>query len=62
MPRTLVLLQAQQQYWHVPALQVPPGPQAWPQVPQLFTSVCVFTQVPLQLVWPDGQVVAHVPF
>lgn len=33
--------------------------QVVPQAPQLLTSVCSLTQVPLQLLCPDGQ--AHVP-
>jgi hypothetical protein len=30
-----------------------PAAQALPQVPQLARSVAVFTQLPLQLLWPD---------
>jgi len=29
-------VQEQQQYWQVPALQVPPVPHPWPHAPQLF--------------------------
>ena len=35
--------------------------QPMPQVPQLFGSVCVLVQTPLQADWPLGQVVTHNP-
>jgi len=39
---------------HAPATQMAPGAHLVPQVPQLLTSVCVFTQVPLQETVPLG--------
>lgn len=36
----------------LPTLQNPPGPQAFPQAPQLLASKLVFTHAPLQLVHP----------
>ena len=51
-----------------PALQVPPqtplvqvatplekAGQTWPHVPQLLTSLCSLTHMPLQQCWPEGQ-------
>jgi hypothetical protein len=61
-PRNPDPVHEQQQYWHTPALQRPSAPHTFPQAPQLLTSVCVFTQVPLQLVNPLGQVATQVPF
>jgi hypothetical protein len=40
---------------HWPLLQVCPAVHTLPQAPQLFTSLCSLTHVPLQLVWPVGQ-------
>jgi hypothetical protein len=57
-----VPVQEQQQYWQAPFTQLPPRWQALPQLPQLLTSVCRFTHVPLQLVKPDGQTATQVPF
>ena len=39
---------------HVPLWQILPPVQACPQPPQLFASVLVFTQTPLQNIPPDG--------
>jgi hypothetical protein len=47
---------------HVPMAQVDiafGSMQTLLQAPQLWSSVCVFTQVPLQTVWPGRQV--HIP-
>ena len=50
---------------HCPLLHVAEPPegaeQVAPQDPQLFISLCVFTQLPLQLVSPEGQLCEHVP-
>jgi hypothetical protein len=46
----------------VPFVQVCPEAQACPQVPQLLTSVCVFTQSPLQATFGAVQEVVQVPF
>ncbi len=40
-------------------LQLSPAGQAWPQLPQLWLSVWVFTQRPLQSCSPDRQVAWH---
>ncbi len=42
-----------------PALQVWPAAHAWLQVPQFEGSMAVFTQLPLQSVWPMGQLDVH---
>jgi hypothetical protein len=52
--------------WQVPLTQVAVThtevlEQVDPQVPQLFGSVAVLTQVPLHRVWPDGQDATHMP-
>jgi hypothetical protein len=57
--------------WHLAggvgdATQLPPahavvGPHAWPQVPQFWLSVAVFTHEPLHAVRPPAQLVEHVP-
>lgn len=41
--------------WQTPFTQSWPLAQAWPQVPQLLTSVLVLTHVPLHADWPAGQ-------
>jgi hypothetical protein len=49
---------------HIPALQVCPIAQTRPHAPQLLLSVCVFTQVPEQLVCPALHIIVegrHVP-
>jgi hypothetical protein len=61
-PRNPEPVQEQQQYWQAPAVHFPKVLQALPQAPQLLTSVCRFTHVPLQLVNPLGQVATQVPF
>src|SRR5207245_11646444 len=45
---------------HTPFAHTPDA-QCVPQVPQLFGSVVVLTQLPPQNVWPGGQVVVHWP-
>ncbi len=40
----------------MPLEQTSPTWQALPHAPQLFTSLAVFTQFRLQLVWPEGHV------
>jgi hypothetical protein len=37
------------------------GPVQAPEAPQKERSVCGLTQVPLQTIWPTGQLVAQVP-
>jgi hypothetical protein len=39
----------------VPAVHVWPAEHLWPHVPQLFTSLCKFTQLPLQHDAPEPQ-------
>jgi hypothetical protein len=45
---------------HIPPVHTLPPVQAIPQPPQLFTSVVVLTQAPVQLVVPAGQDVMQV--
>lgn len=46
----------------LPPVQIWPPVQAFPQPPQLLTSVRRLTQVPLQVVWPSGHVATtHTP-
>ena len=40
-------------------MQVCVAVQAWPQLPQLLLSVCVFTQFPLQQVCPSAHGGSH---
>src|SRR5438270_10652649 len=50
---------------HVPATQVPvacAGLQGCPHPPQWFTSLFMSTQLPLQSVWPLGQLETHAPW
>jgi hypothetical protein len=50
-----------------PGMQAPPAqtsvaPQAWPQLPQLFLSLCVLTQALPQAVNPASQELPQAPF
>jgi hypothetical protein len=56
-PQLVVVLVAA----HMPLQQLCPGVQRVPHAPQLFTSVCVFAQVPPQGIVPDTQGSVHVP-
>ena len=47
---------------HLLALHCSVAGHATPQLPQLASSVRVSTQAPLQLLVPDGQLVAQAPF
>jgi hypothetical protein len=67
-PQLLVVVKSTQVVPHTPnpvghtqfpELQVAPVAHFVPQTLQLFGSVCVLTQTPLQLVCPDGQ--THIP-
>jgi len=40
---------------HPPSLQVVPVKQELPHFPQLFTSTCASTHIPLQYFFPPGQ-------
>jgi hypothetical protein len=44
-------------HMHVPDEQFSPVLHRWPHKPQLFTSLSVFTQTPLQHDWPGRQAV-----
>jgi hypothetical protein len=44
---------------HVVPWQVSAAGHAWPQAPQLLESFVSVEQVPLQLLWPDGQPLVH---
>jgi hypothetical protein len=44
-----------------PMLHTAPPVQASPHPPQLFTSVIVSTQAPVQFVVPAGHIVVHIP-
>jgi hypothetical protein len=46
---------------HTPAAQVWPGPQRWPHLPQLSTSVAAATHQPAHSKVPAGQLLAHTP-
>jgi hypothetical protein len=46
---------------HVPLTHTCPAGHTCPQVPQFRVSVWVLVQVPLQAVWPDGQVTVQTP-
>jgi hypothetical protein len=41
--------------------QTVPAAHTWPHVPQLLTSVAVFTHVPLHAVWLAGHEVTQTP-
>lgn len=54
MPLQLLGVSPEQLVAHVPKLQTWPAVHLRPQAPQLFTSLKVFEQVPLQLVCPNA--------
>jgi hypothetical protein len=41
--------------------QISPDGQEFPQVPQLELSLCRFTQAPLHVAIPDGQLMVQAP-